>query len=125
MVSPSGKLPERAPDWLFVSPEACGGGTPDLGSVLEVGGYVRGCGARGKSGGPRGSHEVGGAPSGVGRASHPHGCLRTPVAHLQYSVGFFWSKNNLRKFSGQLDSVWYSFSVKLKIKEKIETGTGL
>ena len=38
--------------------EACGGGTPDLGSVLEVWGYIRGVGVGNKSGGytrqPRG-----------------------------------------------------------------------
>ena len=108
-----------------MSTEACGGGTPDLGSVLEVWGYIRGVGVRNKSGGPRGSHEVGGRAQGVGRALYPHGGLGTLLVHLRCFVGFFWSKNNLRKFSGQLDSVWYSFSVKLKIKEKIETGTGL
>ena len=55
------------------------------------------------------SHEaatrVEGAPRGVGRAPRPRGCLGTLLAHLRCSVGFFWSKNNLRKFSGQLDYV--------------------
>jgi hypothetical protein len=36
MVSPSDRVPERAPDWFFVATEACGGGTPDLGLFLEV-----------------------------------------------------------------------------------------
>ena len=31
--SPSGKVPERAPERFFVATEACGGGTPDLGYV--------------------------------------------------------------------------------------------
>ena len=36
MVFPSGRVPERAPDWFFMAIEACGGGTPDLGLFLEV-----------------------------------------------------------------------------------------
>ena len=40
MGSPSGKVPERAPERFLVSTEACGSGTPDLSSVLEVLGYV-------------------------------------------------------------------------------------
>ena len=40
MVSPSGRVPERAPDWFFVALEACGGGTPDLGLFLEVYGFI-------------------------------------------------------------------------------------
>ena len=104
--------------------EACGGGTPDLGFFLEVWVYIRGVGVGNKSGDPRGGHEVGARPGGRG-APHPRGGLGTLLVHLRYSVGFFWSKNNLREFSGQLDFVWYSFSVILKNKEKTETGTGL
>ena len=33
-------MPEHGPDWFLVALEAFGGGTPDLGSVLEVFGYV-------------------------------------------------------------------------------------
>ena len=40
MVSPSGRVPERAPDWFFVALEACGGGTPDLGLFLEVSVFI-------------------------------------------------------------------------------------
>ena len=43
----------------------------------------------------------------------------------RYFLGFFWSKNDLREISGQLDSIWFSFSAILKNKEKTETGTGL
>ena len=54
----SGRVPERGPDWFLVAIEACGGGTPDLGYVLEVWGYIRGVGVGSKSGGstrrPRG-----------------------------------------------------------------------
>ena len=40
MDPPSGRVPGRAPERFLVATEACGGGTPDLGSVLEVVGYV-------------------------------------------------------------------------------------
>ena len=40
MGSPSGRVPERAPERFLVATEACGGGTSDLSSVLEVLGYV-------------------------------------------------------------------------------------
>ena len=92
-------------DWFSVATEACGGGTPDLGFFLEVLGYIRGVASRDKSGGSQGDHEVGGAPRGVGRAPHPCGGLGTLLAHLRCSMGFFWSKNDLREVSGQLDSV--------------------
>ena len=36
MIPPSGRVPEHGPDWFLVAMEACGGGTPDLGYVLEV-----------------------------------------------------------------------------------------
>ena len=112
-------------DWFLVATEARGGGTPDLGFFLEVWGYIRGVGvgnkSRGSSRRPRGR----GARRGVGRAPHPRGGLETLLAHLRYSVGFFWSKNDLREISGQLDSVWFSFSAILKNKEKTETGSGL
>ena len=85
--------------------EASGGGTLDLGFFLEVLGCIRGVGIADKSGGSRGGHEAGGMPRGVGRIPHPRGGLGTLLAHLQYSVGFFWSKNDLREVSSQLDSV--------------------
>ena len=53
-----------------------------------------------------------------GRALHSRGGIRTLLVHLRCSMGFFWSRNNLREFSGQLDSVWYSFSAILKNMEK-------
>ena len=40
MGSPSGKVPERAPERFLLATEACGGGTPDLSSVLMFLGYV-------------------------------------------------------------------------------------
>ena len=46
---PSGRVPEQGPDWFLVATEACGGGTPDLGHVLEVWVYIRGVGVGNKS----------------------------------------------------------------------------
>ena len=60
--SPLRRVPERGPDWFFVVLEACGGGTPDLSSVLEVLGYIGIYGCRENVGGATG------APRGKGRA---------------------------------------------------------
>ena len=38
--SPSGRVPEQGHDWFLVATEACGGGTPDLGYVLEVSVFI-------------------------------------------------------------------------------------
>ena len=51
MGSPSGRLSERVPERFLVATEACGGGTPDLGFVLEVWVYIRGFGVGFTSGG--------------------------------------------------------------------------
>ena len=112
-------------DWFSVATEACGDGTPDLGFFLEVWGYIRGVGVGNKSGGSPRRPQGRGRAQGVGRTPHPRGGLGTLLAHLWYSMGFFWSKNDLREISGQLVSVWLSFSAILKNKEKTETGTGL
>ena len=123
--SPFGRVPEQGIDWFSVATEACGSGTLDLGYDMEVWVYIRGVSVGNKSGGsPRRPRGRGRAQGGRARP-HPRGCLGTLLAHLRYSVGFFWSKNNLREISGQLDSVWFSFSAILKNKEKTETGTGL
>ena len=55
MGSPSGRVPEQGPDWFLVATEACGGGTPDLSSVLEVFGYVGIYGCKGYVGGATGA----------------------------------------------------------------------
>ena len=49
MDSPSGRVPEWALERFLVATEACGSGTPDLGSVLDVWGYIRGVGVENKS----------------------------------------------------------------------------
>ena len=66
MGSPSGRVPGRAPKRFLVATEACGGGTPDLISVLEVLGYVGIYGCRKYVGGATGVPRGRGAPRGVG-----------------------------------------------------------
>ena len=68
MDSPSGRVPERAPESFLVATEACGGETPVLGYILSVSVYIRGLGVGNRAGGLRGGHEVGGRTQGVGRA---------------------------------------------------------
>ena len=68
MGSPYGRVLERAPERFLVATEDCGGGTPDLSSVLEVLGYVGIYGCKGYVGGPswcsrgRGRAQGGGPP---------------------------------------------------------------
>ena len=47
---PSGRVPKLGLDWFLVATEACGGGTPDLGFVQEVWGYIRDVDIGNKSG---------------------------------------------------------------------------
>ena len=58
-------MPEQGPDWFLVATEACGGGTPDLSSVLEVLGYAGIYGCRGYVGGATGAPRGRGVPRGV------------------------------------------------------------
>ena len=51
-IPPSGRVPEQGPDWFLVATEACGGGTPGLGYVLEVSVFIGFFGIGNKSGGP-------------------------------------------------------------------------
>ena len=115
----------QGPDWFLVATEACGGRTPDLGYFLEVLVFIGIFGIENKSGGSPGRPRGREARPGGGHAPHPRGQPGTLLAQLFYSGGFFWSRKNHQKLARQLDSVWYSFSVKLKNKEKTETGTGL
>ena len=125
MVSPSGRVPKQGPDWFSVATEACGGGTPDLGLFLGVSVFIGIFGVGLTSGGsPRRPRDRGAHPGGRARPHH-RGQPGTLLAQLFYSGGFFWSIKNHQKLARQLDSVWYSFSVKLKNKEKTKTGTGL
>ena len=125
MVSPLRQGAGTGLDWFSVATEVSGSGTPDLGFFLEVSVYIRGFGVEKKSGGSPGCPRGREASPGGGRAPHPRGHLGTLLAQLFYSMSFFWSKNKFCEVSGQLDSVWFSFSAMLKNKEKTETGTGL
>ena len=64
------------------------------------------------SGGPRVNHKDG------RRALQPYGWLGTLLAQIFCFGGFFWSIKKCRKFLGQLDSVWYSFSKNSKTRKK-------
>ena len=76
MGSPSGRVPERAPERFLVATEACGGGTPDLSSILEVLGYI-GIYRRKKH--VRGSAR---RSQGRGRALHPREPLVAPLTYF-------------------------------------------
>ena len=118
-------MPKQGPDLFLVATEACDGGTPDLGYFLEVPVFIGIFGVGNKSGGSPSRPRDRAACPGGRACPHPHGLPGTLLAQLFYSGGFFWSIKNYQKLARQLDSVWYSFSVKLKNKEKTETGTGL
>ena len=62
MVSPSGRVPEWAPDCFFVAIEACGGGTPDLGLFLRFLGSIGVVGVADKSRGAMTRRQARGAP---------------------------------------------------------------
>ena len=115
---PSGKVQEQGPDWFLVATEACGGGTSDLGYFLGVYVFIGIFGIGFTSGGsPSRPRDRGPCPGGRVRP-HPRGQPGTLLAQLFYSGGFFWSIKNHQKLARQLDSVWHSFSIKLKNKEK-------
>ena len=89
MVSPSGRVPERAPDWFFLATEACGGGTPDLGFFLGflvfIGIFGIGLTSRGFPRGPQArGRALGGAPPRLVAASG----LLSGIFLLQYFLYF-------------------------------------
>ena len=106
MIPPSGRVLEQGPDWFLVATEACGGGTPDLGSVLEVWGYIRGVGIENKSGestrGPKG-HRA--RPRGVGAPSTLVTASGTAWSRVQVSWMTLGWKITIPKVSFRLDSV--------------------
>ena len=55
----------------------------------------------------------------------PCGRIMAPPTSSPSLLVVFWSKKIIAKVLFCLDSVWYSFSAKLKNKEKTVTGTGL
>ena len=117
-VPPSGRVPEQGLDWFLVATEACGGGTPGLGYFLEVSVFIGIFGVGLTSGGSLSHPRDRGRAQGGRARPHPRGRPGTLLAQFFYSGGFFWSIKNHQKLARQLDSVWYSFCVKLKNKEK-------
>ena len=95
MGSPSGRVPERAPERFLVATEACGGGTPDISSVLEVLGYVGIYGCKGTSVDLEGAHKAGGRALGGWARPHPSGQPGTPLTCTPSLSGGFPSKINL------------------------------
>ena len=55
-------------------------------------------------------HEVGGVPTPLRARPLPRGLLVGPLTCTPSFLGFFPSKNKFHEVSGQLDSVWFSFS---------------
>ena len=116
--SPSGRVPEQAPERFLVATEACSDGTPDLGFFSGVSIFIGIFGVGLTSGGsPSHPRDRGACPPPSWMAWDSSG----PTLLLR---GFLLVHKNRQKLAHQLDSVWYSFSVKLKNKEKTETGTG-
>ena len=76
------------------------------------------------SGEPRGTHEGGGRAQGGGRAPLPRASLVASLTWTPSLPGCFPSKYKFREVSGQLDSVWFSFSAILKNKEKQKLALG-
>ena len=58
---------------------------------------------RWSSEGHQGAHEVGGMPSGVGRAPHPRGQGVAPLVNFLHSIFFIYSENVFREVSGLLE----------------------
>ena len=109
-------------DWVSVATEASGGGTPDLGYFLEVSVFIGILAPVSHQEVPdsptRQAHMPGGAPP-------PSWTARDSCGPTLLLRGLLLVHKKSSKLARQLDSVWYSFSVKLKNKEKTETGTGL
>ena len=79
---PSGRVPEQGPERFLVATETCGGGTPDLSSILEVLGYVGIYGCKGYVGGPPGcSRGRGARPRGVGSPPPSWAARDSPDVH--------------------------------------------
>ena len=121
MDPPFGRVLEQGPDWFLVAIEACSGGTPDLGFFSGVFVFIRIFGV----GFMCPSHPRGRGPCLRGWARPlPRGFLVASLMWTPSLPGCFPSKIKFREVSGQLDFVWYSFSVKLKNKEKQKLALG-
>ena len=117
MGSPSGRVPERAPERFLVAIEACGGGTPDLSYFLLFLGYVD-LYRRKKS--------VGGASRGPGdRGRAQRGWARPPISWLPRAFPGLNSKSPgsypfQKSRSRRFHSVWTPFDI--TFLQNTETG---
>ena len=104
MISPSGRVPERAPERFLVATEACGGGTPDLLCSSMFLGYMEIYRRKEHVGGaPRGPRGRGRAQGGV-----PSTLVTSPEtswSRVQVSWITFGEKITFPKVSFRLDSV--------------------
>ena len=98
--------------------EACGGGTPDLGFFSGVFVFIGiFCGGLTSGGSP--SH-----PRDRGASPPPSWMARDSSGPSRLLRGLLLVHKNHKKLARQLDSVWYSFSVKVKNKEKQKLALG-
>ena len=128
MISPSGTVPEQGLDWFLVATEACGGGTPDLGYVMEVWGYIRGVGVENKSGestrGPQGRRA---RPRGVGAPS----TLVVASGLLWCISGTSWASFGPKTIVIEFQVNWTPFDIpflqnsKTRKKQKLTLGSRL
>ena len=121
MDPPSGRVPERAPDWFFVAIEACDSGTPDLGFFLGVSGFIGIIGVGFTSGGPTRRRQGMGAPSTLVVASG----LLSDIFLFQYFLYF------PKIFSVNFQVNWTPFDIpfvrnsKTRKKQKLTLGSRL
>ena len=95
MDSPSGRVPEQAPERFLVATEACGGGTSDRGYFLEVSVFIGEDGVENKSGGPTGRPRGTGARQGGGRSPTLMGPTGLPFDRFLFQYFSYF----LEKFS--------------------------
>ena len=125
MISPSGRMPERAPDWFSVATEPCGGGTSDLGSPQGFLEYLTIY--RAKRGYGRPTRWAQPTWARLGPQARPGGLCPPRGTPPRFFFGpplVFWSIKNPQKVLRCLDSVWYWFPATSKNKQKTTTGTG-
>jgi hypothetical protein len=114
MIPPSGRVPEKGPDWFLVDTEACGGGTSHLGLFLGVSvfigffsiGIMRGC----ATGGPHATRSPG----------------ATPGSPSKLPVSFIAKKKSPKSFVPfQLRLIWIFCETKTGQKQQLARGTRL
>ena len=118
MDSPSGRVPERAPERFLVATEACGGGTPDLfyspNVLAYIGIYRRKKYVRGATRGPRGWKA----------RPLPHALLVDPVTCTPSLPYCFLSKNNFSEGFIPFD-IPFLRNTETREKQKLALGSGL